>query len=1631
MAIFSSKNKHKKGEGSGSTSAANHSPPIGNHGGGVFPRSGSSQQSGLSGSIDPSGGVGMMAAASSGAGPGGPGGVASSIPVLSSSQQGYSHSPLPPPSSSSAFTAPPSAPSSSSSAVPSAAPPSHTVLYPWSQRRITLQPSQLLAPPSSSHPASPSPPILGPVSPPPFPRYGHSVNPLASSPSGDLYIFGGLVANSVKNDLYLLSCASPQLGAGPSSLLSVSLIETRGEVPGPRVGHASVGVGNVLIVWGGDTKSRPEERQDDGLYLLNLSTREWTRVKTIGPAPEGRYGHAAAMVGSKFFIFGGQTDDSSPPAIGPGGQPVVGGFKNDLGWFDLQKLKLGQPRWSFVEYAPGAVVPPPRTGHTCVTYGDALYIFGGTDGQYHYNDTWCFDLQTSTWTELSCIGYIPVPREGHAATLVDDVMYVFGGRGVDGKDLEDLAAFKIGNQRWFMFQNMGPAPSGRSGHAMATWQNKVLVLGGESYTSQRADDPGAVHVLDTTKIKYPPDATRQPPSAPSSAAIGAGPPVSRKSSIPVIAGLPGASSGSPSPSSPTPDELRQRAASPTGSQRGLKSSTSSSVVNGGGVAPGAAASIGQLMTNGGSSAGGSSKSSPVVGPGTSKIAKRATTGAPPVRPARPGDEDFGAPSAGAAAAAGGTGGDRRTMDPGSMERGMGGGIGTAVERAMSPTGASAQGSRIGGLRKASGGRGPEPQAVRAISPVQQQVATPPMASMAAFVSPSQHQPQQQHQQQEQVDLAGSTSSLPPPVATPAQAPAPSDAFYYGGAPPPRAGPPPPAQHQPSQLNGDRSASPAPIPAPVSAPISAPAPTPAPVVDNAALLAKDEEIARLKAQQGWMVAALGVASKKGFVPSEGDGMEKLAKVEREQGVEGGKEREMVEMLLVMKGELAKAKSLMADQAASVDDRLQSANRSRSAALQEAAYYRAKLAALESGSVNDLSKLDRERASDLEKKLAEALASRSALEGRVARLEQDLEHQSTMRTSSEERHIAATTRAEAAEQSHTKALADFSELQKRSQSHESTIADHVAQIAALTSSSKVLNAENEQLKTRSTEHEMSLAQHVRTLEETQVALAAANVRNDELLATWEKAASDLTEQQLRVAQLQQELEAAKVENAAALNKAADLERLLKSTKDAHDAMQVLAAGGLAEVLAAHKERALRDPGSSSRDVQGVDSDRLRAFEEEMSTVKQLHVDARTKGDSLASELADARAREVELHAQVSTLRSELAVLQTQHLTAMEDLGRHRSLVVEREASARDAARSREAVEVKAGLLRSLLADHGLAVSDEELAARFPPMTGSESPEQLYRRVQELEGRLEQRTKQHADLEAAHQEARRELQEAEQRHRDVEGEVQRLRNAEPVGIPEDKERLGKVEGELEALQARHQQLEATHLKAVQYVKGTEKMLRRMKEELTRYKERCEELESPERQAEFDSLRQQVQDLRSSADASSRQAEELQRTMASLQADYQRTLREQQAEAAAKVKELNVKLEQAHHDLEETHGVNASLNQELQTALKNPSSPRIGSHGGSEDLNRLQAELEQAQNKAEWLKRENASLEQRCRTAESKIAILLDHMEGVGEQYDGGSGPHDQQSYEHGWQSTGNHHLEHDSMSDAGSEYSEHQRR
>ncbi|TGZ78041.1 hypothetical protein EX30DRAFT_310548 [Ascodesmis nigricans] len=340
-------------------------------------------------------------------------------------------------------------------------------LYPWSQRKLLL---------SSSHSH-------------PFPRYGHAANAV-SSKEGDVYIIGGLIQNSnVRGDLWVVEGANERLDTYP--------VVTTSEGPGPRVGHASLLVGNAFIVFGGDTKKDERDILDETLYLLNTSTRQWSKAIPPGHRPRGRYGHTLNIVGSKLYVFGGQVD---------------GIFFNDLTSFDLNTLQHPGSRWEVVAPAgegTSADIPAPRTNHSIVTWNEKLYLFGGTNGTEWFNDVWSFDHRTSQWTQLNCIGYIPYPREGHAAALVGDVMYIFGGRSADGNDLGDLAAFRISSKRWYTFQNMGPSPSPRSGHTMTTVGQKVVVLGGEPSNppppGSPPDDLSLVYVLDTTKIRYPND----------------------------------------------------------------------------------------------------------------------------------------------------------------------------------------------------------------------------------------------------------------------------------------------------------------------------------------------------------------------------------------------------------------------------------------------------------------------------------------------------------------------------------------------------------------------------------------------------------------------------------------------------------------------------------------------------------------------------------------------------------------------------------------------------------------------------------------------------------------------------------------------------------------------------------------------------------------------------------------------------------------------------------------------------------------------------------------------------------------------------------------------------------------------
>ncbi|KAF8578415.1 hypothetical protein K439DRAFT_1362232 [Ramaria rubella] len=1166
--------------------------------------------------------------------------------------------------------------------------------YPWSTRRLAFPSPITMQRPNPGAPTAPSPS--------PFPRYGHSL-PLTAAANGELYLFGGLVRESVRSDLYLISTRD----------LSAALLQTVGDLPPPRVGHASALVSTVLIVWGGDTKqdgqARPDDDLDDALYLLNISTREWTKVTTRGDAPAGRYGHAVTMVGTKFFVFAGQ---------------VEGQFLSDLWAFDLNSLKAAAPVWE--EYRPvDAIAPRARTGHVCVTYNDKIYVFGGTDGQFHYNDTWAFDVNTRTWKELNCIGFIPNAREGHAAALVDDVMYVFGGRGVDGKDLGDLAAFKISNQRWYMFQNMGPAPSGRSGHAMSSSGARVFVLGGEAFGT-KTEDVNVIHVLDTKHIKYP-DTSRSATATDSRSP----------------------NSGSPSGSNeirrgPPPPQQQPQQGGPQ-SQRTMS--------------PAGQESDRALSPSG-------SRVRPVNGVPMQPfpVPNNLTIATPPTRPKRA-DESPDDPN-------------RQTHAPRTESPFQRGG---ERDRAVSPDPSRA---------KSPGNGSTAPS--RAISPTQQQVSSANTANgqppnMAAVA----------------IGRNGLSARSPSPVVDRGQPP--PDAFYSLGARSPIA--------QNGFVTGHR-------------PGSSPRPGSGSSVIADMLKQKETELETAKRREAWMRAALSKASKAGFVwdaeltLSEDD----ADSIVKEDGAESGEDvRKLADLVLALKRDRARIQA--AEQARLASERFAEADRVRSGALQEAAFYRAKLAAYESGTTTEATRLDRERSTQLEKQLSNVVSSKSSQDRKITELEEALTLQTQLREQAEARATEAVKRTELLDESHGRLMREHDELREKHVETAASLQEHAEKLLSHNSLAQQRDAEQRDVRGQIETITASRDQHLKALEQAQAALTASAARSEELVTQWRRATEQVSRLEQDMVDLRNELETRTNEAESAQAKLTDVENSWAASRAEADTLRTFTTSGLGQLLDSH-----RDLKADEDRVLRIQEEKVEVMESEAASLRQMLKEANQRIHQSELELNENRQRAQTLHTEQLSLRSQLVGLRAQLASAMTEGGRLRKDVASKDAELREKMRALSEVEVRLSTLRNYLAENGLVVDEDEMNNQ-----AGEGPSRLY----ELEEKLAERTR-------LHEEAVHELNLANQRHQDAEAHVVELSNQlDQTRSNSSSSREGSSSARAEAAEqklaeaednhkARMAQMEEDYKTAVHYVKHTEKMLRKMKEELFKAKNVNQDLQT-----------------------------------------------------------------------------------------------------------------------------------------------------------------------------------------------------
>lgn len=1379
------------------------------------------------------------------------------------------------------------------------------VVYPWGKKYVTMNPPRFL-----DETRKPPPGVL---SPPPFPRYGHATNQATGS-NHEVYIFGGLVRDSVKNDMYIMRIEPVQIqrssGIKMDIALNATLVQTSGHAPLPRVGHAAVLVSNVFILWGGDTKMRAEDPQDEALYLLNLNNREWTRVLAPGvqgaPGPVGRHGHTLSIIGSNLFVYGGQVDDE---------------YYDELWRFDLNTLK-DTPVWQHVQTPTGG--PPRRAGHSAVVYKERLYIFGGTDGQYHYNDTWCFDFASMTWSELKCVGYIPTPREGHAACMVDDIMYIFGGRGADGNDLGDLASFKISSHRWFMFAHMGPAPFGRSGHTMVSVQNRVLVIGGESFTGEAQDEPTGLHVLDTSKIKYPIKTERSGGSLSKSSTSDEAamqPPPQSQSQLqtqlqpqpqPQPQSQPQSQSQSqlqpqlqpqpPPPESAHPTnpehssdvargaEAVRHSDPPRQMESALSTAGAAAVPSTGAGAPPAPATPGSAqipapltpstpgqtpmttMNNthertpvsvtpllrekesNGLTRSPENDAQPSSMPDSSAPATSDAVAAAPMSSSTPSSTYSTAPAA------------VRNVSSSTMPSGP-----PTPALPYAPFSSSSQPPQPSGMVPATQAYGMEgidrPDGVTPASPA----AT--LGGTAASVAPQPRGAASESWSPHVPPAAG--GSIGTPTTTASTFPPGASSMYSGMGAVPNATSrmmPAASNHPPEQTNGPGAAAlpydqraqqptgldplskqhqPVPPPSyPPSGPVPSAVPpsshSPAnmatssvptdasdwqrerPAVQPRQLFREDDSMLSFPSNREiWLASTLALAVKQGFVPparvpSVDEGLD----IERvDTGPDNSMKEALIKSMLSLKLQATGLRADLNKQMRNEEERVAAQERARVAALQEAAFYRAKLAANESGLTDERARLDRQRIMQLEKLVGHITREHGELERKVSMLVDQTKLEARLRQLAEDRLSETTKRALSAEESQLKVYEEYSALQKHTYETEAMLRDHAAQISTLTSRLAAQQVERDTLDERLSSATRTIDTNRSMLTQFQEALAAAHARVSDHERQHSEQQRQHDAQTQQILQLRNDLQA---KTAELEMKSEQLEQQSSSVTELESMVQTLqreaqkhreaATGGLAQLLAMqqhqHAAGGLHDASADgTRETNVSHQSHVQALQDETQALRQLHEESRASLASMATTLQQATDRSTQLQRTNNKLFAEITSQRKQLASALHELSTLRDKSHASRAEDEQHSRALEAAQIRNQALKQMLHEHKVDVPDDDTLAR-PEFMQS-------RRVLELQRELDAQ-KRAAELNAM------DLQRAQDQlhHMNQEWEV-RLRQGASSRQELESLRLRAEQAERRLIEAteehesRTSQLENDYLTAVQFVRNTENMLRRLKEE------------------------------------------------------------------------------------------------------------------------------------------------------------------------------------------------------------------
>lgn len=679
--------------------------------------------------------------------------------------------------------------------------------------------------------------------------------------------------------------------------------------------------------------------------------------------------------------------------------------------------------------------------------------------------------------------------------------------------------------------------------------------------------------------------------------------------------------------------------------------------------------------------------------------------------------------------------------------------------------------------------------------------------------------------------------------------------------------------------------------------------------NSQTVAVLKELDAAKNRNAWYASELELARKAGYVPNPSS-----SPMLDQRAAESfdDEDKPLIEALLAMKAELSNVQSSIDKQAVLAAKQIAEVEKQRDTAVNEAIYAKARLAA-HTGSqsstpqpdsdARDIGIVAADRSTDITKKLAAALASQRELKNMVDALTSELEAEKRARALADDTASSTHTRMVDLE---TYKQQNASEVERlKAELHELQVKareDGIASAEAV-AAAEVLRAEKEELESRHKDVLDTAKDHSDTFESLRDAISSSAAMRNLLERKLDEERAEREKVESKLSTLKAEHETRTAELETATRRLRDAEELAEQHANEAKTHKQAILSGLDKV--------------GSRDVDNkstASTDRVTALQGQIQAANALARKYQTAADTASVKLRSAEERIAGLEAYQEQASREGMSIRKQLQSTMREV---QTLQAENSDLKQQLANQQletNAVSVQHNTLKDILVERGISPS---AASRSRGLSSPDANAPDPARLRELEQQLAASVQAQEELKTTYETRE---QEAESTYR---------------------EKLT--------------QLESDYQSAVHYVKGTEKMLKRMKDELAKYK------------SDNTRMKEQLADAEDkSAALEANTGWEKERSYLNKQID------DLQSQIKTSVSQLEQQMTQVRNEL--------AAAQKERDELK---------HSNEETQRQLGSSTQKANADLAQLQEENALLERRAQDAEQKVSLLLDQVEHSVDNY------------------------------------------